>query len=143
MQFYQHDIPAWMDGTDALTDGQYRAYHVICQLCYQREEPIVNNEIGIAGLCNQRLDFYRANVKALVALGKLQLVEGKLWNPRVQDEIDRVNESRKEKQKAGAKGGQKSGEARRKKAAGTGSSEGGVTEESGLSGGGVPGESGL
>ncbi len=45
MEFYRHEIPSWMDGTEALSDGQYRLYHVVCQLIYQNEGPIRLNEL--------------------------------------------------------------------------------------------------
>ena len=41
--FYKHDIAAWMDGTESLSDRAYRAYHVIVQMIYLNEGPIALN----------------------------------------------------------------------------------------------------
>ena len=53
--YYQHDIAAWMDGTEGLSDGEYRVYHIICQLIYLKDGPIVMHETGIAGRCHQHV----------------------------------------------------------------------------------------
>src|SRR6266516_7358991 len=92
--FYKHDIPAWMDGTEGLTDGAYRAYHVIVQLIYLNEGPITLNEHGIAGRCRQSLRGFRRNLKELLTNGKLTLVNGRLRNSRADQELEKIDESR-------------------------------------------------
>jgi hypothetical protein len=92
--FYKHDIPAWMDGTERLSDGAYRAYHIICQLIYLHEGPITLNERGIAGRCNQRLDRFRRYLAELVDAGKLRIVDGKIDNGRAESELARINSNR-------------------------------------------------
>jgi hypothetical protein len=93
--FYKHDIPHWMDGTESLSDGAYRAYHVIIGLIYLQEGPIVLNERGIAGRCNQRRDRFRRNLQELVDAGKLRIVGGKIENTRANDEIAKIEAKRK------------------------------------------------
>lgn len=106
--WFKHDIPAWMDGTEGLDDGPYRAYHVICQLIYLNEGPIALNEHGIAGRCKQSIRMFRTSLKALLDLGKLTLVDGRLDNSRAEKELEKVAENRVN----AGKGGEKSGEAR-------------------------------
>lgn len=108
MDFYKHDIPDWMDGTEGLDDGPYRAYHVICQLIYLAEGPIKLNEHGIAGRCKQSIRSFRANIKVLLDDGKLTLSDGRLSNSRAKKELQKVSENRLNARK----GGQKTAEVR-------------------------------
>jgi uncharacterized protein YdaU (DUF1376 family) len=106
--WYKHDIPAWMDGTEALDAEPYRAYHVICQLIYMNEGPIALNEHGIAGRCKQSIRTFRAALKVLLDEGKLTLSDGRLANSRAEKELENVSENRVN----ASKGGQKSAEVR-------------------------------
>ena len=99
--WFKHDIPAWMDGTEALDDGPYRAYHVICQLIYLNEGPIALNEHGIAGRCRQHILAFRRNLKVLVDGGKLTLIDGRLSNNRASTELQLVNNHRDTSAKGG------------------------------------------
>jgi Protein of unknown function (DUF1376) len=101
--WYKHDIPAWMDGTEALEDGAYRAYHVVCQLIYLNEGPIALNEHGIAGRCRQSIKSFRANLSKLIAIGKLQLSDDRLSNSRAVSELENVAENRVNASKGGKK----------------------------------------
>lgn len=107
--WFKHDIPAWMDGTEALDDGPYRAYHVICQLIYLNEGPIALNEHGIAGRCKQSLRAFRANLKVLLDCGKLEILDGRLSNSRAEKELENLSDNRVN----AGKGGKKSGEVRK------------------------------
>lgn len=108
VSFYKHDIPSWMDGTEGLSDGAYRVYHVVCQLIYLNEGPIAFNEHGIAGRCRQSIRSFRANLRELVDGGKLGLLDGRLRNFRAEKELEKICENRLN----AAKGGQKSGAVR-------------------------------
>ncbi|MCJ2041029.1 YdaU family protein [Methylobacterium sp. J-059] len=99
--FYKHDIPAWMDGTEALSDGAYRAYHVIVQLIMLTEGPIARNDRGIAGRCNQTLKTYSRNLAELIAAGKIQVVDGKLDNGRAASELVAIRANRANASKGG------------------------------------------
>lgn len=99
--WYKHDIPAWMDGTEGLDDGPYRAYHVICQLIYLNEGPIALNEQGIAGRCKQHILAFRRHLKLLIDDGKLVLIDGRLSNNRAATELLLVNDHRTTSSKGG------------------------------------------
>ena len=99
--FYKHHIPSWMDGTEKLADGPYRALHVICQLIYLNEGPIEFNEKGIAGRCNQHILSFRHNIGVLLDLGKLSLADGKLSNNRAATELKLVDNHRETSAKGG------------------------------------------
>lgn len=101
--WYKHDIPAWMDGTEALDDGAYRAYHVVCQLIYLNEGAIALNEHGIAGRCRQSIKAFRANLAKLITTGKLQLSDDRLSNSRAVSELENVHENRVNASKGGKK----------------------------------------
>jgi len=107
--FYKHHIPAWMDGTEELSDGAYRVYHVVCQLIYLHEAPVSLNERGIAGRCRQSIRAFRANLKELLEAGKLTLQNGRLANSRAIHELEKISENRDN----ASKGGKKSGEVRK------------------------------
>jgi uncharacterized protein YdaU (DUF1376 family) len=106
--WYKHDIPAWMDGTEALDAEPYRTYHVICQLIYMNEGPIALNEHGIAGRCKQSIRTFRAALKTLLDMDKLTLSDGRLANSRAEKELENVSENRVN----ASKGGHKSAEVR-------------------------------
>lgn len=109
VNWYKHDIPAWMDGTEALDDAPYRVYHVICQLIYLNEGPIAFNEHGIAGRCKQSIRTFRAALQTLFDAGKLTLADGRISNSRAKKELEKVSENRLN----ASKGGQKSSEVRK------------------------------
>ncbi|MCP3475092.1 YdaU family protein [Bradyrhizobium sp. CCGUVB1N3] len=92
--FYKHHIPDWMDGTEDLDDGPYRAYHVVCQLIYLNEGPITLHEKGIAGRCHQHVLAFRKNLRVLIDAGKLQLIDGRLHNNRAATELESVVDHR-------------------------------------------------
>lgn len=88
MKFYKRYITDWMDGTENLSDGAYRAYDVIVNLIYLHEGPITLNEKGIAGRCNQSTRAFRGHLQELYDSGKLRLVSGKLVNIRAEKETE-------------------------------------------------------
>lgn len=95
MKFYKREITAWMDGTESLSDGAYRAYDVIVNLIYLHEGPITLNEKGIAGRCNQSTRAFRSHLQELFDSGKLRLVSGKLANIRAEKEIETLRKPAK------------------------------------------------
>lgn len=95
VEYYQRTISAWMDGTESLDDGEYRAYDVICNLIYLNDGPIVMHESGIAGRCNQHPLRFRRNFEKLVALGKIVVgADGKISNARVAAELAKIRSRR-------------------------------------------------
>lgn len=92
--FYKHDIAAWMDGTESLSDRAYRAYHVIVQLIYLNEGPIALNEHGIAGRCKQSIRTFRASLQELLDAGKLAILDGRLTNSRADKELEKIDVNR-------------------------------------------------
>lgn len=109
VSWFKHDIPAWMDGTESLSDGAYRVYHVICQLIYFHEGSITLNKHGIAGRCRQSVRAFTKNLNELLAAKKLTLENGRLSNSRSNLEIEKIAENRIN----AGKGGEKSGQVRK------------------------------
>lgn len=89
MDWYKHEIAKWMDGTEPLTDGEYRAYHVVCQLIYLHNGPITLNEPGIAARCNQHRLAFRNHLKGLLDKGKLEMIGNKISNKKAVREIEK------------------------------------------------------
>jgi uncharacterized protein DUF1376 len=88
VEHFERHISAWMDGTEGLSDGEYRAYDVVCNLIYLNDGPIVVNERGFAGRCNQHLLAFRKHFQALVTKRKLIVAaDGKVSNRRVEAEL--------------------------------------------------------
>lgn len=99
--WYKHDIPKWMDGTEALSDAEYRVYHVICELIYLNEGPIIRHDRGIAGRCNQDVRRTKHAIASLVIKGKLTLTDGQLDNNRAATELHLVQVNRQSAAKGG------------------------------------------
>lgn len=99
--WYRHDIPSWMDGTETLSDNAYRAYHVILQLIYLHEGPITLNERGIAGRCNQSVRTFKKSLQELIGFRKLTLQNGKLDNERSETELQILKTNRENAGKGG------------------------------------------
>lgn len=100
-EFYQHYITDWMDSTEGLDDGAYRVFHVVIQMIYQHGGPVKLSERGLAGRCNQPRPTFRKNLETLIAIGKLELIDGKYTNKRAQNELERREEVSKSKAEAG------------------------------------------
>lgn len=95
VNWYKHDIPAWMDSTESLPDGAYRVHHVICQLIYLNEGPIRLNEHGISGRCNMHILAFRKHLDLLVTSGRLTLnPDQTLSQPRANLELTRIGRNR-------------------------------------------------
>jgi Protein of unknown function (DUF1376) len=93
--YYQHNIASWMDGTEGLSDGEYRVYHVICELIYLNDGPILLHETGIAGRCHQHVLAFRRHFAKLIEGGKLALENGKIVNRRASSELERIRSRRR------------------------------------------------
>lgn len=100
-----------MNKTESLSDGAYRVYHVLCQMMYQADGPIVLNEIGAAGRCKQKLRAFKRNLAELFEAGKIQLIDGQISNERTMIELDLIENNRENAKN----GGRISGKSRKSK----------------------------
>lgn len=99
--FYKHDIPAWMDGTETLSDSAYRAYHVVVQLIMLNEGPIALNERGLSGRCNMTVKAFGRALAELIAAGKVTVEGGRIHNARAGRELESVMKNRENAGKGG------------------------------------------
>lgn len=99
--FYKHDIPAWMDGTETLSDSAYRAYHVVIQLIMLNEGPIALNERGLSGRCNMTVKAFGRALVELIAAGKVAVEDGRIHNARADRELESVMKNRENAGKGG------------------------------------------
>ena len=111
--WYPKNVLDWRQGTASLSLGEYRVYDVCCEEMYLHEEPIARNERALAGAANLRITDFRRFLESLIALGKIEVTaDGKLWNRRVESEVERISNSRRN----AAKGGRISGQRRSERA---------------------------
>lgn len=99
--FYKHDIPAWMNGTETLSDSAYRAYHVVVQLIMLNEGPITLTERGLSGRCNMTVKAFGRALAELVAAGKVTVEDGRIHNARAGRELESVMKNRENAGKGG------------------------------------------
>ncbi|GJD74127.1 YdaU family protein [Methylobacterium goesingense] len=99
--FYKHDIPAWMDGTEKLSDSAYRAYHVVVQLIMLNEGPIALNERGLSGRCNMTVKAFGRALAELIAADKVTVEDGRIHNARAGRELESVMKNRENAGKGG------------------------------------------
>jgi uncharacterized protein YdaU (DUF1376 family) len=92
--FYKHNIADWHDGTCALSDSEYRVYHVVCMLIYQNEGPVTHHERGLAGTCNMHWRKFRCALSGLIEKGLITELDGRLSNARALRELSYLAQDR-------------------------------------------------
>jgi len=92
------------------------AYIVLLDLIYARGGPVVEDARHLGGVlgCSTRLS--AAMIQRLVDRGKIVRIDGRLTNPKAEDEIRKAAEITRNQTEAGAKGGRNSANARRNSA---------------------------
>jgi uncharacterized protein YdaU (DUF1376 family) len=108
--FFKHDIAAWRGGTHSLSHEEYRVYHILVEQMMLEEGAIIAHERALAGAANMTVRAFRKVVNALLNLGKVDAIDGRLFNPRVAKELVAIRENRDNAKL----GGRNSGKTRRK-----------------------------
>lgn len=80
----------WIAGTRELTLDERGAYWDVCALMYSRGGPIADDEAWIAKALTCHVRTWRTIRTRLIAKGKLQAVDGMLFNGRTIREIERA-----------------------------------------------------
>ena len=88
--FYPSD---WLAGTRALSAVETGIYITLVAMMYERQEPLAMDEARLARLCGASVPTFRKALSALIDEGKILVVDGGLW----QDRVDRELKKRAEK----------------------------------------------
>ncbi|WP_181708780.1 YdaU family protein [Chthonobacter rhizosphaerae] len=97
-------------GTLGLTLEEKGAYSIILDLMYDRGRPIPDDPRYIAGVCGCSIRKWSAIRARLVALGKIQIVDGSITNRRAERELENDAKASQKLAESGSKGGQKRAE---------------------------------
>lgn len=90
MRSHTRDIVAWCEGTQTLGADEYRAYDTAIQLIYLTEGPLPFNEKELAARCNMTPPRLRKSIASLIALHKIWIRDGRIYNLRVLMELSRA-----------------------------------------------------
>lgn len=84
MKLYTSD---WLAGTRQLTPAETGIYITLICMMYEKGEPLRSDRTKLARLCNCPPGAFGTIIESLVEDGKLVIVDGGLWNKRVEIEI--------------------------------------------------------
>ncbi len=110
--WYRRFPDNFIAGTVGLSLEEKGAYGLVIDLIYVRGGPVPDEPRYIAGVCNCSVRKWNAIRARLINLGKLEMVNGCLMNPRAEEELQIAARSAQERAENGAKGGNKSAETR-------------------------------
>ena len=82
--FYPSD---WLAGTRALSAAETGIYITLIAMMYERQAPLNMDETRLARLCGASLPAFRKALDALIGEGKILVVDGGLWQDRVEREL--------------------------------------------------------
>jgi uncharacterized protein YdaU (DUF1376 family) len=106
--WYRRFPDNFLGGINGMTLEEKGAYSVVIDMIYQRGGPIADEPRYIAGICNCSVRKWNAIRLRLIKLGKLEMVNGCLTNPRAEIELQIAAKAAQERAENGAKGGDKS-----------------------------------
>ena len=92
----------WLAGTRGLTAAETGVYITLIMMMYEREAPLEISEERLARLCGSTVTNFRKAVQALIDEGKIIVVNGALWNTRVERELGKRT-AKREGARAGAR----------------------------------------
>ena len=90
----------WLAGTAGMKAVEIAVYITLIALMYDRGSPLPVNEKQMARRCGTSLQVFKNALNELVETGKILTVDGKLWN----DRVDREMQYRETKSESGRKG---------------------------------------
>lgn len=100
MQFARMNIRDWLQGMRTLKPDQIGVYNVVLFLLYDNLGLLRDDDRYVAGHCQMEVRYYKKIKAELVALGKIEVRDGHLWNRRATSEIASFCATAKLKRKA-------------------------------------------
>lgn len=110
MSFYKLDPAKWDFGTADLTLEEEAAYLRIVNAMHKHEDGVPDNDRVLAGMFRTSTRKARALVNSLIAAGKLEIEDGKIWNDRARSDLVQRGFTSVSRAESGAKGGRKRAE---------------------------------
>ena len=108
--FYKMDPAAWNDGTAALTLEEEAAYLRIVNTINLHDGPVPNVDRVLAGMFRVSTRKARSLRDRLIAVGKITVEGGFIWNDRARLEVKSRSVHREKQAEKGAKGGRTTAE---------------------------------
>lgn len=99
-----------LNGMVGLTLEQKGAYNVVLDLIYDRDGPIPDEERWLAGHCGCSVRKWKSIRDTLLALGKIELIDGLIDQKRARKERENARKTREKLAENGSKGGRKRAE---------------------------------
>lgn len=96
-QFYPND---WLAGTRGLSAVETGIYITIIATLYDRAAPLPNDTERLARMCGAGKRQFVSALQRLLDDGKLCLVDGGIWNTRVDEELKNRNDKREKAKEA-------------------------------------------
>lgn len=109
-QWYKREPRSALRGMAKLTLEQRGWYQTVQDMIYDEGGPIVDDERHLAGQMMISTRKYRAVRDALVALGRIVIVDGLIHDERADDTLDAWRKTHEAQVEGGAKGGKKRAE---------------------------------
>lgn len=104
MPWFQFFASDWLAGTRGLSAIETGIYITLIASMYDREEPLANDVERLSRLCGASPRQFKAALGKLIEDGKIVEVDGKLWNSRVEEQLQlRAAKSEKAKSAADAR----------------------------------------
>lgn len=101
MPWFQFFASDWLAGTRGLSAVETGIYITLIASMYDREEALQNDTERLARLCGASVKQFGQAIGKLIDDGKILLVDGKLWNARVEEQL-KLRASKSEKAKSAA-----------------------------------------
>jgi len=95
--FYFNFYPSdWLSGTRGLTAAETGIYITLIAMMYEREAPLDFDAKRLSRLCGATVAAFEKALDGLVSEGKIINSDVGLWNTRVQKEVEKRSEKRKQ-----------------------------------------------
>lgn len=108
IRFFPSD---WLAGTRGMSAAETGIYITLIAMMYERGEPLADDKSRLARLCGTTPSALKSTLDALVSDGKIEVVDGGLWNEKVGAET----EYRREKSGQARESAEKRWQKRKKK----------------------------
>lgn len=92
LPYHRRNHRDFLHGCKTLSDELYGFYSRLCDLIYDNGGPIEDDEVWLAGVSRCSTRKYRAKRDALIAAGKIEIVDGFIVNRRCETELAYLRE---------------------------------------------------
>jgi|TARA_R100001530_G_scaffold45811_4_gene34466 uncharacterized protein YdaU (DUF1376 family) len=90
VDFYQHNIPDWEDGTKEMTFEQEAFYRKLCDQIYSFTDELPDDDHLVSRLTKLSVRKYRSLKKDLLLMGKIDIINSLIRNRRCTAEVTKI-----------------------------------------------------